>query len=221
MTETISQQTALRRIVDHGIESVLVPAKFERAGKRTWIRHETELFHLIALGFRYGTYAIEFGIVSPEATDFVWGHPAKRADFGDVVMHGTPSDIRRPAACERFELGEQDEPAKIDEIARLVAQDIGAVATWLGQFKTRRQYRDYLLENRDPNSWNRFIIPSPVLKLYIAAVLAVLDLDPAAVVLADEAEVALRPWKDRLNAERRRRLRAAIAAMNEAGAVDA
>ena len=207
MTETISQQTALRRIVDHGIESVLVPAKFERAGKRTWIRHETELFHLIALGFRYGTYAIEFGIVSPEATDFVWGHPAKRADFGDVVMHGTPSDIRRPAACERFELGEQDEPAKIDEIARLVAQDIGAVATWLGQFKTRRQYRDYLLENRDPN--------------YIAAVLAVLDLDPAAVVLADEAEVALRPWKDRLTAERRRRLRAAIAAMNEAGAEDA
>ena len=170
----------LRRIVTRGIESVLLPADFAAVGRRLWVQRERELLHLIALGFRYGSYGIELGIVSPEATEFVWGHPAKEADFGDVVVHGRPSNIRWPAAWEHFEVGDQEDPAKIDEMAREIADGMTAVATWLGQFQTRLQLRAYLLEDSTPRGGSSFVVPSPALKAYIVAVLAVLDHDPAA-----------------------------------------
>jgi hypothetical protein len=217
MGGTISRQTALKRIVSKGIEPVLVGAAFQAAGKRIWVRRQPELLHLVALGFRYGTYAIEWFVVSPEATDFVWGHPAKEADPGDAIMFGTPSSIRRPAPGENFELGEQEDPAHIDELMRLVAQEMDVVATWLGQFETRRQLRDYLLENREPTDRRGFREPTSLpLKLYIGAVLAVLDRDPEAVALADEAEPALQPWaRARLTQSRIQSLRSAVAAMQE------
>ncbi|HEX7491190.1 MAG TPA: HEAT repeat domain-containing protein [Candidatus Limnocylindrales bacterium] len=215
----LSHRTALNRIVAQGIESVLLPAGFNAVGKRLWVRRERELLHLVALGFRHGTYGIEFGIVSPEATDFLWGHPAKPSDFGDVVMHGTPGHIRWPAACENFAVGEQEDSLKIDEMAGLVAQDMDMVASWLAQFRTRRDYRDWLVEGPDANDGGgRFFIPSPALRVYIAAVLAVLDRDSKAGDLVDQAEIAMRPWNDRLNRERIGSLKAALAEMGGAGA---
>jgi hypothetical protein len=215
----LSHRTALNRIVAHGIESVLLPAGFNAVGKRLWVRQELELLHLVALGFRHGRYGIELGIVSPEATDFLWGHPAKSADFGDVVLHGTPGHIRWPAACENFAVGDQEDSLKIDVMAGLVAQDMDMVARWLAQFRTRRDYRDWLIEGPDAKGGgSRFFIPAPALRVYIAAVLAVLDQDPDAGDLVDQAEIAMRPWNDRLNRERIDSLKAALAETGEAGA---
>jgi hypothetical protein len=214
MSETISRQTALRRILANGIEPVLLPAGFEAATKRTWVRREPELLHLIVLGSRNGSYGLEWGIVSPEATEFLWGHPARAADMGDVVLQGDPGSVRWPAPGSTFTIGEKDDSARIDWIAGLVAQDMGVIAAWLGQFQTRRQLRTYLLEYRESSARRAFIVGSSrALRLYIAAVLGVLDRDSAAIALADEAEDASRPWKDPLNRERARRLKAAVATL--------
>jgi hypothetical protein len=63
------QPVALNRIVSTGVEPVLLPAGFERAGRTTWVRHRAELDHVVALVAHYDSRIIQWGVICPEAVD--------------------------------------------------------------------------------------------------------------------------------------------------------
>jgi hypothetical protein len=211
--ESLPRQASLRRIVSEGIEPVLVSAGFERVRKSTWARHRSELVHVVALLSRRESYTVQWGVVSAGAVEFLWGRLPEKVDVGDSVMAGTPGTIRHPAACEFFQLGPENDEARIESVIASIPNDMRVVEARLREFDTRRQLRSYLMENRNPKDGRDFVIPAQLpLKLYTAAVLAAIDRDPDAVSLAEEAETALQPWiRAELTRERIRRLKSAVA----------
>lgn len=208
-SESLSRNMALRRILPDGIDAVLAPAGFGPRGRRAWLRQTSELQHVIGLESRYGTFRVQWGVVSPEAVPYLWGTPAKEGDVAWSAMTGSPGDISHPAACQSFRL---EDPVPAEEVQRITAglsADLRRVEEYLRAFTTRRELRDYLLANRDPNDHRGFVIPASLpLKLFTAAVLAVIDRDAEASGLIAEAEQALAPYKDDLTRAQLDRLKA-------------
>jgi hypothetical protein len=211
-SESLSRNMALRRILSDGIDAVLAPAGFEPRGRRAWLRQTSELQHVIGLESRYGTFRVQWGVVSPEAVPYLWGTPAKEGDVAWSAMTGSPSDINHPAACQSFHL---EDPMSAEEVQRITAglsADLRRVEEYLRAFTTRRELRDYLLANRDPKDHRGFVVPMNLpLKLFTAAVLAVIDRDAEASGLIAEAEQAMAPYKDDLTRAQLDRLKAGVA----------
>jgi hypothetical protein len=211
-TEFLSRNVALRRILSEGIDAVLVPDGFEARGRRAWLRQTSELQHVIGLESRYGTFRVQWGVVSPEAIPYLWGTPAKEGDVAWSAMTGTPSGIRHPATCEWFRV---DDPVAVEEVQRIaggLSADLRRVEEYLRPFTTRQELREYLLANRDPKDRRGFVVPMNLpLKLFTAAALAVIDHDPEADGLIAEAEQAMAGYKDDLTRARLDRLKAGTA----------
>ncbi|MDR6623610.1 hypothetical protein [Sinomonas atrocyanea] len=199
---------ALRRIVDNGIESVLLGADFKACGKLSWIRQAGELQHVFALLGRRGTYDVQWGIVSPEAVPFLWGRPIKQGEVGDAIMSGTPGSIYHPPACQSFRL---EASVPLDLVSRISANlevDTRRVEQRLSAFSTRRDLRAYLMANRDLKDRRDFIIPGNLpLKLFTATTLAIIDGDRVACDLLGETEQAMSRYKDEISVGRLNRLR--------------
>ena len=150
---------------------------------------------MVGLLSHYGSRNIQWGLVCPEAIPFLWDKPPKFIDVAWSAVTGHPGTVGHPAACGSFLLGDENDPARIDGLAAAVALDMREVEGRMRPFDTRRQLRAYLLENREPTDRRGFVVPANLpLKLYTAAVLAVLDHDPDAVDLVAEAELAMQPW---------------------------
>lgn len=209
--KTFSQRAALERIVDRGIESVLIPAGFARSRQLTWCRRESELTHVVALLTRRSTHDLQWGVVCREAVPFLWGREASEADIADAVMSGTPGTIRHPASCQSFRLEADNEAQECDAMVTGVADDMGVVEARLRAFHARRELREYLLLNRDRKDRRDFVVPANLpLKLYTAAVLAVIDQDACARSLAEQAVEELAGYKDDLTEARLARLTEAV-----------
>ncbi len=215
MTESLSRPQALKRIIRAGVEPVLFAAGFERAGATSWVRHKSELDHMVGLPAYSSSRSIQWGIVCPEAVAFLWDKPPRIIDVAWSVLTGTPGTPGHPAACGPIRLDDENDPEQIEVLAAAVAIDMHEVDERMRPFDTRRQLRSYLLENRDPTDKRGFVVPvSLPLKLYTAAVLAVLDRAPDAADLVTEAEVAWQPWiSGKLTQGRISRLKAAFSAM--------
>lgn len=211
MTELLSRPRALSRIISVGIESVLADANFDRANKLTWVRNGPELNHVVALLVRRESYDLQWGIVSPEAVWFFWGRRPTSSDVGEAIVTGTPGTIRHPPSCQSFQLMAETSATHVEEIASCLKRDVEVVEAHLRRFQTRRELRSHLMQNRDAKDHRDFVIPMHLpLKLFTAAVLAVLDHDPEAINLAHDAETALSRHHGELTKERLRRLEAAI-----------
>lgn len=216
MSGSLFQQETLDIIVSEGIETVLVNAGFKRARKFTWTRDTNELVHVVALSKRRDTYGVQWGIVSEEATRFLWGQSPKRIDVGDSVMSGTPASIRHPAPFQTFQLESINDPERIQTLVSSISADMHVVEVRMACFQTRHELKSYLLENRNAKDRRDFVIPANLpLKLYTAAVLAVIDQDSDAVNLVEEADAGLSKFRDRINRERIARLRAALDNVNK------
>ncbi|HXH80274.1 hypothetical protein [Nocardioides sp.] len=206
----LSRAAALRKIEADGIESVLLPAGFERTSNRSWCRRTPELQHVIALLSRRGRFDVQWGVVSPEAVPVLWGTDFRDGDVGAALMSGTPGTIHHPPECQSFRLDAATSADDAEQVASGVAADLGRVEARLRAFSSRKEVRSYLLLNRDPTDRRDFVIPANLpLKLFSAATLAVIDSDPAAAELISEAEDAMAPFKDDLSVARLQRLRAA------------
>ena len=207
--QLLSRSVALRRVLSEGIDGVLVPAGFEPRGRRAWLRQASELQHVIGLESRYGTFRVQWGVVSPEAVPYLWGTPAKEGDVAWSAMTGHPRGIHHPAACQSFSL---EDPVPAEEVQRItagLAADMRRMEEYLRPFTTRRELRDYLLANRDPSDPRGFVIPAGLpLKLFTAAVLAVIDRDPDACGLITDAEQALAPYRNKITRAQLDRLKA-------------
>ncbi|WP_236795276.1 hypothetical protein [Amycolatopsis sp. GM8] len=214
MTEVdLSRAAALRKVTAEGIEAVLLPAGFESASKHAWLRRTPELHHVVALLSRRGMYDIQWGVVSPEAAPFLWGVEAKHGDVGAAIMSGTPGTIHHPPECQSFRLGNTVSLDDVERIASGVATDLRRVEQRLRVFSTRGDVRASLLLNRELKDRRDFVVPANLpLKLFTAATLAVIDLDPGAGELVAEAEQAMVRYRDELSVARLRRLRDALQA---------
>lgn len=198
---------ALHRVVDRGINDVLLPAGFDPVSKLSWCRSTGELRHVVELLSRRGTYVAQWGVVSPEATWFLWGRDGGM-DVGDAVMSGTAGSIRHPARAQSFRL---DGTVDTDVLAADVAADMVTIDRWLRRFETRADLRTYLMENRDRKDRREFVIPANLpLKLYTAAVLAVIDGAEDADDLVTDAAGELERFDDELSAGRLSRLKHAV-----------
>ncbi len=146
---------------------MLLPAGFERAGTATWVRHRSELDHVVALVAHYDSRIIQWGMVVRDAADFVWGKPPKGIDVGDSIVTGHPGTTGHPPACGLFQLGQENDPAGVNEIAGKVAIDMRGIEAKFQSLSTRRELRSYMLEDTSPSD-PRFIVPSsPALKAYV------------------------------------------------------
>jgi hypothetical protein len=155
-------------------------------------------------------YDIQWGVVSPEAVPIMWGRDAIPGDVGDAVMSGTPRSIRGLTATKAFRLAELTDEHSITELVTELTADMHAVEHRLREFQTRRDLREYLLQNRDRKDHRDFVIPMNLpLKLIVAAILAVIDCDPELDNLISETEVAMIPYQGGISAQRMQRLRAA------------
>jgi hypothetical protein len=210
--ELLDRRASLRRIIAGGIETALDPAGFEKAGRLSWIRRGVELQHVVALLDRRGRYIVQWGVVSPETIPIIWGRPGVGGDVGDAVMSGTPSSIRHPAPGGWFALDTTNDAEAVDRIAKAVFEDMLLVEERLGAFGTRRSVREYLLANRDRKDPRDFVIPSNLpLKLFTAAVLAIVDRDPVAYELMSDVEAEMSRFRNKLALSRMKRLKAAAA----------
>lgn len=206
--QPLSRTTALRKITE-GIDALLSPAGFEPHGRSSWVRCTAELQHVIALLARRGTYDVQWGVVSPEAVPYLWGTPPELGDVGGAVMSGTPGTIHHPPARQSFRLDAEGASVDaVDLIAGGLSSDLERVQRRILAFSTRKELRDYLMLNRDAKDRRDFILPANLpLKLFVAAVLALVDEDPAALGLAQEAERAMGRFTDELSVARLQRLR--------------
>lgn len=206
--ETLRRAAALRRIVDEGIQAVLLPEGFDAVGPSAWVRRTSEVHHVIALLSRRETFDVQWGVVSPECVAYLWDVPFVLGDVGQSVMSGTPGTIHHPPACQSFRLDAVVPNRTVQETAQLLAVDVARVAERLRAFDTRRALREYLLLNRDAKDRRDFVIPANLpLKLFTAASLALIDEDPVARKLVADADEALTPYSDALTVARRGRLR--------------
>jgi hypothetical protein len=209
----MSRAAALREI-KQGVEAALRPEGFEPAGQLAWLRRTPELHHVIALLARRGMYDVQWGIVSPEATHYLWGVDPLAGDVGQAIVSGTPSSIQHPAQCQSFRIEGSVSADAVRAIVAGLSTDLGLVEIRLRSFTTRREVRDYLLLNREPKDRRDFVIPANLpLKLFTAATLAVIDADPGARDLVAETEQAMGRFKDDISSARLERLRAASAAL--------
>jgi hypothetical protein len=184
-----SRNAVVRGVLDAGWGPVLSKLGFAPStNHRTWMRETGELQHAITLGYRHGSYSVEWGIVSPELVDAIWRVPYKPFDVGLAIVHGTPSHIRHPARAGSFTVDTLD--GNLDDLASRLGEDAEVVAMWMAPFVTRVDLREFLLANREKNDSRRlFLVPSGLgLKLFVAAGLAIVDRDPLACGLLREAE---------------------------------
>lgn len=214
MTEPLTRAQARRRIGRDGIGAALNPAGFVSVGTARWVRRESELQHIIVLGSRLGSYAMEWGVTCPAASEIIWAEEAKADDVGTSLMRGWSGSFLRPPSCPGFVLKDLNDPEEVDDVVRALAADARGVQERLGEFKTRRDLWTYLMANRDDTDRRGFTIPAKLpLKLVVSAALAAIDRDPAACALLAEAEQSLRRHDDEVAEGRRRRLLAAVAGM--------
>lgn len=213
-TEFLSRNVALRRILSDGIDAVLVPAGFERRGRRAWLRQTSELQHVIALDLHHGAFAVQWGVVSPEVVPYLWGNAGKEGDVAWSAMTSWASDIMQHPSCWSFRLDEAVPGEEIERITASLSADLELVERYLRPFSTRRELRAYLMANRDQSDSRGFLIPSGLpLKLFTAAALAVVDRDPDARELIADTEHAMAPYRDDLTRARLDRLKAGAAGL--------
>ena len=193
-------------VIRDGVAKPLTAAGFERVGqKRRWARPTAELLHIVVVGYRHGSYDVEFLLGCPPASVILTGaEPAEPSDPEFALALGAAYDLRRPARLSGFRLRDgmgDDEVAKLAENAR---EDAAAIAAWLGRFQTRADLRRHLVETRGTG----FAWPTGDMGLVdlTAAALAVLDHSPDADELVETVATAFARWPDD---ERVRRLRAA------------
>jgi hypothetical protein len=198
----------VKRIADIGLRDSLSPFGFEAGKAVSWLRNTGELLHVIALVPSYGSRVVQWGVVSAEIVPMLWAEPIDDRSVAASAMTGVPSDIHHPPACSGFSLDAQVTQDQIEELGAALATDALRFEAWVRDFTTRRELRDYLLENRDVSDPRGFLIPSGLsLKLFTAAALAVADRDPAACGLIVETEQAMSVYRgDKATAARMRRL---------------
>ncbi len=127
-------------------------------------------------------------------------------------MSGTPGSIRHPAPGQSWILESANDQVAVSEIVEAVRNDMKIVADRLGEFRTRRDLREYLMLNREPIDMRHFVIPANLpLKLLTAATLAVIDGDNEARELLPEVETHLEPFQGKLSHDRLNRVRRAVA----------
>lgn len=210
----LSRRNALRRIMTGGFGSTLGPAGFVAETPSTWIRKTPELAHVVALVGPRRMRHVQWGLVCPEAVPYLHGTPASGRDVSEAIVTGFPSDIHWPAACPSFALPEEVPASDVDRIVESLSVDLRRVEQHLRPLTTRDQLRRYLLENSEPKD-RRFVIPSSwPLKIFTAAVLAVIDRDPQAHELAGAAETAMAPFAGGITDERLARLKAGLATID-------
>jgi hypothetical protein len=198
----------MKRIAAIGLRDALSPFGFEPGKGLSWLRDTSELRHVIALVPSRGNHVVQWGVVSSEIVPLLWAEPVDDRGVAASAMTGGSSAIHQPPACPGFSLDAQVARHDIDEFGAALATDALRFEAWVHDFTTRRELRDYLLENRDDSDPRGFLIPSGLpLKLFTAAALAVIDRDPAACALIPEAEQALSIYRgDKATAARIRRL---------------
>jgi len=196
--QDLTRATALRRIKKHAFSEVLEPLGFEPLGTTTWCRGAGELSHGINLEANWGSRQVKWGVLCPETVPMVWGDYEKQA-AKDPVSYAVLGDLTKwqgyDAVMPWFDLPDRVSPQQLETIIDGLRADISWYATWMEQFDTRRALLDYLLQNREPEDPRGFLMPSSLpMKLRVAAALAVLDRDPTAGTLVEEAAVASEPW---------------------------
>src|SRR5260370_36188010 len=210
----IPQTHALRRLASDAFDAVLVPEGFNRVERKyTWVRRTSELVHVVAVLHRRRQYDIQWGVVSPEAAELLWGRAADPTDVGQSVMSGTPGKIRHPAPGQSWTLDEVTD-GQLQQIIEAVRADLEVVAKRLNAFQRRRDLMTYLLQNRDRIDRRDFLIPANLpLKLGTATALALADHDKQACDLLPEVDREMARYRDRLSVERVGRLRQAAGAL--------
>ncbi|MDO9353865.1 MAG: hypothetical protein Q7T55_09220 [Solirubrobacteraceae bacterium] len=193
----VSQRAAVDRFIRKAVDPVLSHTGFERVGGRAWERRTEQLRHVIAAEVRNGVLRFQWGVVSAEATPFVWRTETKSGNVGDAVLASTVRSFSTPPGRSKVDLDLVATDKQLEIASGTVRADLQAAELPMRAFTTRRALRSYLLENRELNDPRDFVIPSGLpLKLYVAAVLAALDKDRSAVGLLEETEVAMLPLQD-------------------------
>lgn len=207
--EALPAQAALRRIVSEGIDPVLTSVGFSASRRRlTWVRSSDEVHHVIFVLRKRQFYDVQWGITVAGASEVLWGVPSDISDVGQAVMSGTPGSIRHPAPGQSWILESAIDQAALSKIVEAVRDDMQIVADRLVDFKTRRDVRKYLLQNREPIDDRDFVIPANLpLKLLTAATLALIDGDDEVCDLLPEVETQMAPFRDKLSHDRVARLR--------------
>ena len=210
----ISEALAIRRVEADAFDAVLGPQGFSRvARKHTWVRGTLELFHVVSILHRRRQYDVQWGVVSPEAAELLWGKPADPTDVGQSSMSGTPGSIRHPALGQSWTLDEGTDGG-LQRIIEAVRADLQVVAERLKAFERRRDLVTYLLQNRDRIDQRDFVIPANLpLKLVTATALALADHDKQACDLLPDVDREMARFQDKLSTERLTRVRQAARAL--------
>ena len=199
-----------RRLVRDEVGPALAGGGFARhARKLMWSRQRVEVQHGIALLRRRGSVDIQWAVIVPEATPFIWGVPHPPDDIGYHVLTGSPGDIRHPAAAGSFATSELESEARYAAIAEGVREDIRLMDEFMARFDTRREVRELLLEAAR-SGIHHFSRSMKGLLVMNAAVLAILDRDPSRYELVEHAVEGLQRFAGPVAAGRIARLRAAV-----------
>lgn len=203
------EQAALAQVVRSAFAEPLGSLGFvPNRSKRVWLRRASELEHVLELGRTHGRYQVQWGIVSPELVEIMWGIPHSEFTVSQSAVTGLGKTMDgRLATFDDAAL-----LSDLDSVVEQVNAAVVAVEALTRPLATRRALRDFLLANRDPTDRRGFVVPAKLpLKLLTVAALAAVDGDAGTPALLAEAEVALRPLRGGITDERLERLGRLIA----------
>jgi hypothetical protein len=204
------QLLRLKEVIKDGIEAALMPAGFVPTGKPlTWGRSAGELTHLVGIHRMITSHSVQWSVGCRPAAWLLWGDGDPR-DVGYCVVAGSLNKIVRSSHGNGWTMNDTSTPEDAATIAAWLKSDLEIVAKHLDAFRTRRGLWTYLLQNRD--AIDRRDFSEPVLlpfKLAAAAALALAGGDLEGCELVEEAEFALRGFRDKLHRDQVSRLRAA------------
>jgi hypothetical protein len=172
-------------------DAPLRPLGFSRAGRRqVWLRDCAGLAHAVSLESYSKFWTVRWDIVNPAVGKLLHG---RLADVADVRWTGFITGTAQVAFGEglqaRFGLDEVADQAAIAGVAAAVTQ----VATWTGEFNNVRRTIEFLTQN--PGEKLRVVgmtVPSNwPLRAFTAAALAVVDAQPDATELVEQAVAAM------------------------------
>jgi len=193
---TRTRAQSLRTIIGYGVAKPLGAAGFERVGqKQRWMRPMSELVHIVAVGYRHGSYDVEFLLGCPPAAGILYGNEsADASDPNFALVLGAAVDFRRRPRLNGFKLWDGMADAQVMALVQAAHDDSAAIAVWLERFQTREDLRRHLVETRGKG----FRWPTLGMGLVdlTAATLAVLDRAPEAPELIEAAVAATVSWPD-------------------------